>query len=224
MLTGGYEATAGNPFTSTLLSAIDSVDEHIGAVVNKLKAKGFYNDTLIVVAAKHANAPIDPTQFSEVDPAEITNATSVPVKWQTSDDIALIFLNHTSDTSKATAGLYADKIAGHIENIYAGQQLVNEGFADVAAPFDPAVPDILVQPAVGTIYTTSKKKRAEHGGISADDRNTAMFVSSPRLKKTTFTQRTFTTQIGPLIVEALGFSANELLGADAEGTQLLPGF
>lgn len=221
---GGYQNTTGFPFTPILLQAIDSIDANIGAVVNKLKTKGFYNDTLIIVAAKHGNAPINPAIYGKVDPTEIVNATDVPVQWATSDDIALIFLNETSDTSKAVANLNANRSAGAILNIYAGQQLVTDEFADEAAPTDPAVPDIIVQPDLGIIYTTSTKKIAEHGGLSSDDRNTALFVSSPRLAKKRFTQRLNTTQIAPTIVQALGFNASELQAVVAEGGIALPGF
>ena len=99
----------------------------------------------------------------------------------------------------------------------------NQGFG---SPINnPFVPDIIVQPDVGIIYTTSKKKVEEHGGLSADDRNVACFVSSPRIRKAkVFTQRVFTTQIAPLIVEALGIDGGELEGVRAEGTEILPGF
>ena len=59
------------------------MDASLGAVVNKLKSKGLYNDTLVIVASKHGNAPIDPALYGKVDPAQITNATGVPVEWQT---------------------------------------------------------------------------------------------------------------------------------------------
>ena len=99
----------------------------------------------------------------------------------------------------------------------------NQGFGSPTK--NPFVPDIIVQPDVGIIYTTSKKKVEEHGGLSADDRNVACFVSSPRIRRAKeFTQRVFTTQIAPLIVEALGINSGELEGVKAEGTEILPGF
>ena len=99
----------------------------------------------------------------------------------------------------------------------------NAGFG---TPIDnPFVPDIIVQPNLGIIYTTSKKKVEEHGGLSADDRNVACFISSPRIRKAQkFTQRVFTTQIAPLILEALGIDGGELEGVRAERTEILPGF
>lgn len=87
------------------------------------------------------------------------------------------------------------------------------------------MPDIIVESDLGVIYTTSKKKVEEHGGLSADDRNVACFVSSPRIREPQkFTQRVFTTQIAPLILEALGIEGGELEGVRAEGTEILPGF
>lgn len=52
---------------------------------------GLYNDTLIIVASKHGNAPINPALFGEVNPAQITNATGVPVEWQTVRHLFLFF-------------------------------------------------------------------------------------------------------------------------------------
>lgn len=225
--TYGYQNTTGFPFSAPILEVIDFVDASLGAIVNKLKSKGLYNDTLIVVASKHGNAPINPALFGEVNPAQITNATGVPVEWQTSDDIALIFLNKSSDTATAVANLDADRTAGKILNIYAdapgATPLASRGFGTpINSPF---VPDIIVQPDLGIIYTTSKKKVEEHGGLSADDRNVACFVSSPRITKPQkFTQRVFTTQVAPLILEALGIDGEELEGVRAEGTRILPGF
>lgn len=220
---GGYLNTTGNPFSPLLLEAVDSIDAAIGAVVAKLKAKGLYEDTLIIVAAKHGNGPINPELYGKVDPAVILNNTGVPTQWITTDDIALIFLNKTSDEAAATANLKKVSAEADIINIYTGAQLVTNGFADEAAPKDPAVPDIIVQPKPGIIYTTSTSKIAEHGGLSADDRNVVCFVSSPRLKKRVYTGRTYTTQIAPTIVEALGFDGKELQGVVAEGGSVLPG-
>lgn len=220
---GGYENTSGFPFSPLLLEAIDSVDAAIGAVVSKLKAKGIYDDTLIIVAAKHGQAPIDPELYAKIDPAVIINNTGVPTQWITTDDIALIFLNDTADTATAVANLEKVAAEADIINIFSGAQIVSIGLADEAAPSDPAVPNIIVQPKKGIIYTTSTAKIAEHGGLGVDDRNVACFVSSPRLKRAAVTGRVNTTQIAPTIVEALGFSGKELQGAVAEGRTALPG-
>jgi hypothetical protein len=46
---------------------------------------------------------------------------------------------------------------------------------------DSRMPDIIVQPIYGTVYTTSSKKNAEHGGFSFGDTNVGLVVSNPRL-------------------------------------------
>ena len=117
---------------------------------------------------------------------------------------------------------YSTSIYPSLSSIY----VTHTRIAGFGTPINnPFVPDIIVQPDLGIIYTTSKKKVEEHGGLSADDRNVACFVSSPRIRKARkFTQRIFTTQIAPLILEALGIDGGELEGVRAEGTEILPGF
>ncbi len=81
--TVGYLNTTGNPLSAAQIQAMDFVDASLGAVMNKLKAKGIYNDTLIIVASKHGQAPINPSLYSKIAPQVITNATGVPVAFQT---------------------------------------------------------------------------------------------------------------------------------------------
>jgi len=87
-----------------------------------------------------------------------------------------------------------------------------------------AVPDIIVQPELGIIYTTSKKKIAEHGGLSDDDRHVACFVSNPGLQKKKFSGPASTKQVGPTILTALGLDPKDLQGAVIEGIEVLEGF
>ena len=107
-------------------------------------------------------------------------------------------------------------------NVISGAELITAGYGDPSK--DPSVPDIIVQPRLGVIYTNSKKKIAEHGGLADDDRKVACFVSNPKLKKMKFGQRVYTTQVGPTILKGLGFDARELEGAKREETRVLPGF
>ncbi|GAB7351219.1 hypothetical protein MBLNU459_g1655t1 [Dothideomycetes sp. NU459] len=225
--TVGYENTTGNPFSPAITQALDFVDASLGAIVNKLKAKNLYEKTLIIVASKHGQAPINPELRNTVDPAQITNATGVAVEYQASDDIALIFLNNTFDTQTAVDNLNKDRAAGKIFEIFSNApngslSMLENGFGTVLD--DPAVPDIIVQPDLGTIYTNNKKKFAEHGGFTNDDRNIACFVSNPRLQKQTFSQSVSTQQVAPLILKALGIEITELQAVVAEGVEVLPGF
>ena len=56
-----------------------------------------------------------------------------------------------------------------IQDIISRERLVYLGYGDPTK--DPAVPDIIVRPELGVIYTTSSSKIAEHGGLSDDDRS-----------------------------------------------------
>ena len=74
--------------------------------------------------------------------------------------------------------LNANAKALFIDEVLAGDELKLK-FNDPAN--DSRTPDIIVQPQYGTIYTTSSKKNAEHGGLSFGDTNVGLIVSNPRL-------------------------------------------
>ena len=59
---GGYQNAAALP-SPELLKEIEFVDNSIGDIVHALKAAGLYNNTLIIVTAKHGESPIDPTRY-----------------------------------------------------------------------------------------------------------------------------------------------------------------
>lgn len=209
-------------FTPELLQAIDFVDASFGKIVAALKAKNIYEDTLIVVASKHGQAPINPALFREVNPDLVPAATGVNVSFTTTDDIALIFLEDQSTVNTAVNNLNGDRNTLQIEDIISRQRLTYLGYGNPLT--DPAVPDIIVRPELGVIYTTSTKKIAEHGGLSDDDRKVACFVSSPNLKKTVYPHQVSTRQVAPTILKALGLDPRALQGVVAERTPLLDGF
>ena len=60
--TDGYENAAALP-TSELLNEVKFVDASIGDIVSALKNAGTYNDSLIIITAKHGESLIDPTRF-----------------------------------------------------------------------------------------------------------------------------------------------------------------
>ncbi|KAK3675346.1 hypothetical protein LTR78_004856 [Recurvomyces mirabilis] len=220
--TVGYANDSTSSFSAAEVQAMTFIDASIGAVVNKLKAKNIYDDTLIVVASKHGQAPINRTLFNEVNPKCISGAVGVPTQFITFDDIALVFLNNSADTNTAAANLQAAASKCKIRSVIYGQNLTASGFGNPAT--DPAVPNVIVQPELGVIYTTSTAKVAEHGGISTDDRVVACFASSPKLQKTVFSQRVNTTQVAATSLHALGLQPQALAGIRDEQTQVLPGF
>lgn len=209
-------------FTPDVLRAIDFVDGALGQVVAALKAKNILDDTLIVVASKHGQAPINPALYEKIDPALLAPATGVNVSFITTDDIALFFLENHADTDAAVDALNRQRNTLKIADIISGDRLTYLGYGDPTK--DPAVPDFIVRPEVGIIYTTSTAKIAEHGGLSDDDRKVACFVSSPGLKKTVYPHQVPTRQVAPTILKALGMDPTALKGVVAENTQLLDGF
>jgi hypothetical protein len=88
---------------------------------------------------------------------------------------------------------------------------------------DPRTPDIVVQPNVGVVYTTSGKKLAEHGGFASDDRNVMLLLSNPEFKAQSLISPVETKQVAPTILRALGLNPNALDGVKIEGTRVLPG-
>ena len=59
---GGYLDAWARPGPS-LLSEIEFVDDAIGEMVNKIKDRGLYESTLIIITAKHGQSPIDPNLY-----------------------------------------------------------------------------------------------------------------------------------------------------------------
>jgi hypothetical protein len=88
---------------------------------------------------------------------------------------------------------------------------------------DPRTPDIIVQPNVGVVYTSSTKKHAEHGGFAHDDTNVMLLVSHPKFEASTVTSFVETTQVAPTILRALGLDPQSLEAVQQEGTPVLPG-
>ena len=88
---------------------------------------------------------------------------------------------------------------------------------------DSRTPDVMVQPIYGTIYTTSTKKNAEHGGFSFGDTNVGLIVSNPGLPARVLKTPVATSQVAASIVKALGINPNTLKSVDKEKTELQPG-
>jgi arylsulfatase A-like enzyme len=217
----GYQAKSLD-FTPQLVTALTFVDDSLGEVYEALKKKHILHETIVFVCSKHGQAPIDPTKFKKISQHLIEPASTVKMAQVTADDIGLLWLDNQADLSKAVAGLTANKAQLSISKIISGNDLITQGFGDPKT--DPDVPDIIIVPELGVVYTTSNAKIAEHGGFSDDDRNVACFASSPFLKKQTFTQSVSTAQIAPTILKALGLDPKELDSVKKSGVTVLPGF
>ena len=161
----------------SLLSEIQFVDAAIGKLVSKLKAKGLYQSTTIIIGAKHGQSPIDIRRLNKINTANgrPTKLLSAQVAGSSEDDISILWLKDSSTTDAAVNTLELNADAVDFGTIYAGSSM-KLLFGDPTV--DPRVPDIVVQPNAGVIYTGSTSKVAEHGGFAEDDTHTMLLVSA----------------------------------------------
>ena len=241
-LTGGYVDAQGTP-TASLLSEIEFVDTSIGAMVSALRSNGIYNDTLIVISAKHGQSPIDASRYTGItssgpvttSPATIlqnclplsespANPTGIG---PTEDDISMIWLSSSCTTQTAvgtleTSSPASNNVAG-IGQIFWGPALTQLFNAPGLPPDgDPRTPDILITPNVGVTYSGSTSKLAEHGGFAHDDVNVMMLLSNPSFEPRTVDTPVETAQIAPTILKVLGLDPQSLDSVRIEGTPVLP--
>ena len=243
--TGGYTDSIGTP-TAALLSEIEFVDTTIGEMVTALKSNGIYENTLIVISAKHGQSPIDSARYLGIsttpnDPVTTSPATILaqagclpfsesPLNpngiGPTEDYVSQIWLQGCT-TANAVAMLESqspatNNVAG-IGQIFSGPALTQLFNAPgLGAGLDPRTPDILVTPNIGVTYSGSGKKLAEHGGFAHDDTNVMMLLSNPSFDPQTVNTPVETAQIAPTILAALGLDPQRLDSVRSEGTAVLP--
>lgn len=232
---GGYTDGDGTP-SAVLDYGLHQTDNSIGQMIQGLKNAGLFDSTLVVISAKHGQSPINPKLVSKpghladlVAPdAADPGAAAIVAAGACStgscgaisdDDVALIWLGNQSDTTAARNYLNANAGKLLIEEVMAGAELKLR-FNDPAT--DSRTPDVIVQPAYGTIYTTSSKKIAEHGGFSFGDTNVGLLLSNPNFPQRTLKTPVATSQVAPTILKALGLDGHELKSVRVEGTEPLP--
>lgn len=236
---GGYTDGAGTP-TDVLAFGLQKTDEALGSMIQALKQRGLYNSTLFIVSAKHGQSPINPVKVNKpghfadlvatlpdaaTNPGGIAianaNACSTgPCGFVQDDDIALIWLQDQSQTKAVIDYLNTNAKALFIDEVLGGDELKLK-FNDPA--HDSRVPDVIVQPIYGTVYTPSGKKNAEHGGMSFADTNVGLVVSNPRLPRIELKTPVATSQVAPTILQALNIEPDELKSVRVEKTTVLPG-
>jgi Type I phosphodiesterase / nucleotide pyrophosphatase len=230
---GGYVNAAGLP-SAELLKEIEFVDASIGDIVNALKNHGIYDETLIIITAKHGASPIDPTLYvanGANTPATLLG-TAIPFSESplnstgigaTEDDVSVLWLKKGASVTAAVELLEKNAAAIGLGQIYYGPSLwLNYNVGGVGPGEDPRTPDIIVTPNVGVTYSGSTTMIADHGGFAHDDTNVVLLVAHPSFAGRTVSAPTATTQVAPTIVKALGLEPTALDAVRAEGTAVLP--
>lgn len=234
---GGYLNGSGTP-SAVLNFGLNYVDGALGRMIKGLKAAGIYDSTLFIVSAKHGQSPINPVKtnkpghFADLvfgldnsNPIGIlindagNNCVSGPCGFVMDDDIALVWLPDQSQTKAVADYFNAHANELFIEEVMSGEELKLR-FRDPLT--DTRTPDIIVQPVYGTIYTTSSKKNAEHGGFSFGDTNVGLIVSNPELGARVVKTPVATSQVAATLLQALGVDPSALDAVRKEGTDVLP--
>jgi Type I phosphodiesterase / nucleotide pyrophosphatase len=240
-LPGGYLDGSGTP-TDVLSYALDAVDADLGLIVGALKQQSLYESTLIIITAKHGQSPINPVKVNKpghfadlvagltpVNSAEmaaqqavnvINNCGGGPCGFAQDDDIALLWLQDQTQTANVAALINNHAQELFVDEVMAGDEIKLK-FSDPM--HSNRTPDIIVQPQYGTVYTSSTKKNAEHGGFSFADTNIGLIVSNPDLRPQTIKTLVLSSQVAPTILWSLDIDPRELKSVRVEGTKTLPG-
>jgi len=219
----GYTDVLGTP-SAGLEGQLDYIDQSLGQFVSELKKRDLYESTLIIVAAKHGQSPIDVQKRVGIGNGQPGATIGSAEAFDISDDGSLIWLTDPSLTPSVVATLSTptNQAALGIQEIFALDSL-SEKF-DVpgsAAGEDPRTPDIVIKVNTGVIFTGGSKI-AEHGGFNEDDIHTALLVSHPGLDQQTVKAVTSNQQVPATILKVLGIDPNELQAVRKEQIHVLP--
>lgn len=229
----GYADSFGTPNPS-LIDALTHTDASIGSMVTALSAKGLLSSTAIIIAAKHGESPIDPAHRNVQLTSAIQTALTAggfpasTVKKITEKSTALIWVTNQSQTAAMASVLLspANQATLNVSQVLSGESL-KLLFPDPLV--DPAVPDIVVVPNVGTNYEPSLNTalpavQAEHGGFNEPETHVPVMVVVPGGKQSIVRAPVTTSQIAPTILNLLNMNPNKLHAVQLEGTSALPGF
>ena len=229
---GGYKDAAATP-SAELLNEIEYADTCIGYIVAALQTAGLYNDTLLIITAKHGESPIDPTRYvadGSDTPATLLgdlipysesplNPTGIGA---TEDDVSVLWLKKGVNINIAVAILESDASEIGMGEIFYGPTVaLNYNVGGWEAGDDPRTPDIIVTPNVGVTYSSSTAMIGDHGGFAHDDTNVILLVANPSFTAQTVATASTTRQVAPTMVQALGLNPALLDAVQQEGTQVL---
>jgi len=234
---GGYENAAGLP-GAELLKEIEYVDTAVGLIVDALQTAGIYDNTLLIITAKHGDSPIDPTRYvadGTGTPATIlANNNMIPFSESplnptgigaTEDDVSVLWLKRGVRVPAAVKLLENENNSSAIglgEIFYGGSLALNYNVGGLGPGEDPRSPDIIVTPNIGVTYSGSTSMIGDHGGFAHDDTNVILLVSNPSFSAQTVAATVTTRQVAPTMLKALGLSPTLLDAVQQEGTPELP--
>ena len=221
----GYTDDGFTP-SADLAEGLAHTDRSLGTIVAALKAAGLYDKTLLILASKHGNSPVDPKLPRKIDGKSLAKVVDAAVKGglahATLDDVGLLWLTDAAQSKPVADALMAHKEELGIAHVYQGEELKRLWGADPAQ--DARVPDLFVEVQPGVIYTKpTNPKIAEHGGFAPDDTHVALLVAGTGIKPGLVADAVETRQVAPTILKALGMDPGALDAVRAQHTRGLPG-
>lgn len=220
----GYIDAVGTP-SPGLAQAFESLDASIGCIVAELKAKRLYDSTWIFVTAPYGQSPMDQRRRRLVPIAQvkaIVNAVQPGLLAHiTGGDAALIWLSDSARTPAVVKALGDAAPAIGLAEIISGARLA---FTLNSPQQDSRMPDIILQPALGVLWTSpGNTELASHGGTLDEDTHVALLVSGSQLTGRSDPTYVPTTQLAPLLLRALGMEKFDLDALHKEHSPALPG-
>jgi arylsulfatase A-like enzyme len=187
-------------------------------MVQELRKQNLYRSTLIIISAKHGQSPIDRTKNNNIGNGQPSTFLGAAESFDISDDGSLIWLADSSQTSSVVSMLSQNQQLLGIQEIFAGQSLINKFNSPL---HDPRTPDIILKVNTGVIFTGGSKI-AEHGGFNEDDVHTALLLSMDGMQHAVVKSATTNQQVAPTILQALGLDPFSLEAVRKEQIHVLP--
>jgi hypothetical protein len=220
----GYLDAIGTP-SPGLAQAFASLDESMGKIVAELKAKGLYDSTWIAFTAPYGQSPMD-TRRRRMIPlarlrAVIESAQPGAVAHITGGDAAMIWLHDPSQTAAVVKALGDHAPELGVQEIDSGARLA----LTLNSPRkDSRMPDIVLQAEYGVMWSApGDRALAVTGGASDEDTHVALLICGRQLTGRSDPTYVPTTQLGPLLLRALGMEKFDLQALHKEHSPALPG-
>ena len=224
----GY-ADASGDLSTCEVQALEHLDQDLGKFLHALKSQQLDSSTVVIITAKHGDGPIDLRRRRIISDAlltKIVNQTHPGVLADAYQDgtLASIWLRDQSQTAAVVKTLSQPAVEAELDirRILSGESL-KMMFNDPL--HDPRIPDIVLEPRLGGIYTDADATFVmEHGGFSDDDKHVALLMAGPGIVADRgIKTHVETTQIAPTILQELGLTPESLKAVRMEGTRILPG-
>jgi hypothetical protein len=220
----GYVDAAGTP-SAGLAERFASLDAAIGRMVQELKTKHLYDSTWIFVTSPYGQSPMDQRRRRLIPITRVLAVLNAvepsPGAHVTGGDAAMIWLRDSAKTAAVVKAFGDQAEALGIADIYSGARLT----LTLNSPMkDSRTPDIILQPELGVLWTSQYDRApAAQGGMLDEETHVALLVSGSQLTGRHDPTYVPTTQLGPLLLRALGMEKFDLQALHLEHSPALPG-